>query len=275
MNDIIAIGALGGSGTRAVAKIFIEAGVYMGALLNGPLDNLMFTRLFMNPNWYTKTGPEEINRRLTIFKKYMQHENLRMDELTELVRATSQSAYFTNDFQFYLHLFFNAVKTKEPRWGWKEPNTQFFVPEIFNFFPKIKYIHVIRHGLDMAFSNNTNQLKNWGFKFNIFLNGNETQNDIARKQLDFWIYSTQKALENKKKFGDRFYLLNHEEFYKKPKLEIDSLLDFAYLTISPRHKKKLYLIPQKPTSAGRYKNYDLNMFRDDQIEFVRNIGFQI
>ena len=49
---MIAIGALGGSGTRAVAQVFLEAGIYMGDDLNRANDNLIFTRLFKDPNWY-------------------------------------------------------------------------------------------------------------------------------------------------------------------------------------------------------------------------------
>lgn len=47
MNDnVIAIGALGGSGTRICAQILIELGVFMGHDLNNANDNLLFTRLF-------------------------------------------------------------------------------------------------------------------------------------------------------------------------------------------------------------------------------------
>lgn len=49
---IIAIGAVGGSGTRVVAKIFMDAGVFVGDDLNAQNDNLTFTQLFKNPDWY-------------------------------------------------------------------------------------------------------------------------------------------------------------------------------------------------------------------------------
>lgn len=43
-NPIIAIGGLGGSGTRAVAEVFIQAGLFMGDELNKSNDTLVFTR---------------------------------------------------------------------------------------------------------------------------------------------------------------------------------------------------------------------------------------
>lgn len=42
---IISIGALGGSGTRAIAQVLIQADVFMGDDLNNSSDNLFFTRL--------------------------------------------------------------------------------------------------------------------------------------------------------------------------------------------------------------------------------------
>lgn len=64
----------------------------------------------------------------------------------------------------------------------------------------MKYIHVLRHGLDMAFSNNIQQLKNWGLKFNIKLSGEETESQIAVKQLDYWIESTKDIIQKMNQF---------------------------------------------------------------------------
>jgi len=47
-------------------------------------------------------------------------------------------------------------------WGWKEPNTHIYLEFLSKYFSDLKYIFVIRHGLDMAFSKNQAQLYNWG-----------------------------------------------------------------------------------------------------------------
>ena len=49
MGAVIAIGALGGSGTRAIAQVLMDAGIYLGDSLNNANDNKLFTRLFKNP----------------------------------------------------------------------------------------------------------------------------------------------------------------------------------------------------------------------------------
>ena len=41
-----------------------------------------------------------------------------------------------------------APAEPRPRWGWKEPNTHIVLPQILKLAPGLKYIHVVRHGLD-------------------------------------------------------------------------------------------------------------------------------
>ena len=46
--------------------------------------------------------------------------------------------------------------------GWKEPNTHIVLPYLLQALPNLHYVHVIRHGLDMAFSSNVAQVRLWG-----------------------------------------------------------------------------------------------------------------
>jgi hypothetical protein len=43
-------------------------------------------------------------------------------------------------------------------WGWKEPRSSFLLPFFHAHFPKLKFLHVVRDGRDMAYSANQNQL---------------------------------------------------------------------------------------------------------------------
>ncbi len=91
MNKIIAIGALGGSGTRAVAQILIDVGVYLGDDLNVSNDNLLFTRLFKDPKWYKNASINDVRIRLEIFRKYMENEALKSNERRKLFRAAKEN----------------------------------------------------------------------------------------------------------------------------------------------------------------------------------------
>ena len=42
-------------------------------------------------------------------------------------------------------------RTGAVMWGWKEPNSQLFIPHLHRYFgDRLRYIQVIRNGLDMA-----------------------------------------------------------------------------------------------------------------------------
>ena len=274
---IISIGALGGSGTRAIAQVLIQAGIFLGDDLNRANDNLFFTRLLKNPEWYRKASLDEKNERLLSFKKYMESGKLTLKDLIVFYKSGYTNPTHSSGLKFYLNVFKLLFSKEISRdiWGWKEPNTQIYVNEIFNLFPNLKYIHVLRNGLDMAFSNNKQQLNNWGWKYQIYLNGNESENELAVKQLDYWIESTKDAIANSKGFENRFLMVKHSEFCQNPQQEIDRILQFCEINISSDKLKELYEIPSNPSSANRYKNYNLNIFSHEQIQFVKEMGFEI
>lgn len=273
---IIAIGALGGSGTRAVGQIFIKMGVFMGNDLDIPKDNLLFTRLFKNPGWYAQSSLQDKNVRLRIFQKCMEGNKLSFNELKELNKAAYTNPTFESDWTFYINTIrYLFQRERKITWGWKEPNTQIYLSEVFNFFPQLKYIHVLRHGLDMAFSKNIQQLGNWGWKYNIKIKGNENKSELAVKQLNYWIGSTKDVMEKSNNFRDRFLLLNYTDFCQKPKLEIDKILKFCNFEVSRSMKEKLYKIPKNKGSNNRYKKKDLSIFSEEQFKAVRELGFKV
>ncbi|NNE97720.1 MAG: hypothetical protein HKN25_01735 [Pyrinomonadaceae bacterium] len=277
---IIAVGALGGSGTRAVAQILIESGVYLGDNLNESNDNLVFTTLFKNVEWYIGASEADVMRRMLILAKYMRRERFSIADFREFVRATRTNPFLDGGFRLYFRLLRKLLpspkRARPSVWGWKEPNSQMFVDHIKTFFPKIRYIHVIRNGLDMAFSKNLQQLKNWGYLYDIHVDGKETETELAVKQLEFWIKSSEKVIiEGKKLFNENFYLLNHTKFCTNPVVEVEELLEFLNLDVPKNIRESLFKIPVVPASFERYKNYDINTFSEDQIRLVKSFGFDI
>jgi hypothetical protein len=225
---MIAIGALGGSGTRSIADVFIQAGIYMGDQLNIANDNLIFTRLFKNPNWYRSATEKEIQNRLTLFKNYMSKDAISPAEFIEICRSASSNKVFPSNKEFYFSLSRKMLNKRkdEQRWGWKEPNTQIYADIFMDFYSNLKFIHIIRHGLDMAFSKNKQQLKNWGWKFNIHLYGKENDTEMAVKQLDYWIMSNQFIREVCAKHPERCLIVYYKDFCTDPIKQIDRMLEF-------------------------------------------------
>ncbi len=273
-DDVIAIGALGGSGTRAVAQLLIDAGIYMGDPLNFANDNTFFTACFMNPGWQAMASAGGINQRIGIFEEYMRQRNISKSELDKLERLPYSTAYQYPPDLFPTLKKQKALKKPFTTWGWKEPNTHIYLEQLANYFPKLKYIHVLRHGLDMAFARNKKQLFNWGHFFGIEANESDSPEEISRKQLDYWIHSTAKVMDTGNQLlGDRFYVLRYENVCLNPEREIPLLLSF--LGLDPKLTSKLKDVFQLSEGSGRYKEQDLGIFSPEQLTEVERLGFKI
>ena len=186
---MLAIGGIGGSGTRAIAKLAAQAGADMGADLNESLDHLGFTALFKRHALFpTERNQDSLREALTL---YLQSRGLDVFEaditltptLTPPPATTRTRTTRLNHFLSQLpesrpaeaHCEWQNTEwlaervgkladvTSSPKLaGWKEPNTHIVLPYLLQALPNLHYVHVIRHGLDMAFSSNVAQVRLWG-----------------------------------------------------------------------------------------------------------------
>lgn len=269
------IGALGGSGTRALAKLLIELNYFIGDDLNSPKDNLIFSRLFKNPKWYCKARENDIYERIRIFNNYMTNDIFNPVELIKYFRFTRDNNTFISDnshYKFIAKKYFNK-KHVNKTWAFKEPNSLIYYDYFMNYFPEIKYIHVLRNGLDMAFSNNKNQLYNWGWLYNIEISKNETEESLAKKQLKYWVETTKDIKNKSEKFPHRTLFVNHSNLLKKPINEIDKILTFLDINEIENVKNRLYNIPKDNGSLNRFRENDLSIFDKDDVNYVQKNGF--
>ena len=70
-------------------------------------------------------------------------------------------------------------------------------------------------------------------------------------------------------------MLNYNNLCLKPEKEIDKLIKFLNLNVSEAKQKKLTQLVKLPKSFDRYKDQDISFFREDQLEFVKDMGFPI
>lgn len=283
---VVAVGGGGGSGTRVVAEIIQKSGYYIGADLNKSLDNLWFTLLFRRP-WHFPMNSDfdELNGLLDIFFAAMQGQfNLGLGHLNQVVGAAWDFWFHESRRKKSIFWIKNRIKSliKSSKnnsfgegvigWGWKEPNTHIFLPYLVQRNDIFCYIHVIRHGLDMAFSWNQNQLYDWHNHFDIKLPESETE--MPKVSLKYWVSSNKRAIEiGQRQLGDNFYILNFDDLCLKPKEEIEKLL--AWLHLPMVELEDVASLVKAPNSIGRYKRHDLKIFSRNDIEFVEDMGFQI
>lgn len=129
------IGATGGSGTRVVARLARQAGYDLGTDVNESEDAMAF-RPF-HEKWINRFVAAQDRR-----KPFSKKETGRMNEDFEQAVAS--------------HGCMGG------HWGWKAPRTIYLLPFLHAKFPGLKFIHLIRDGRDMAFSENQNQLRKHG-----------------------------------------------------------------------------------------------------------------
>jgi Sulfotransferase family len=286
----VVIGGVGGSGTRVFARIFMQAGLFLGSDLNLENDNLWFTLLFRRPRWYRKVGARKkgrISAGLHLLTKAMLGGNaLTLDEVAFLTRAAiemSVNFQVSNKTMRGIWPFerarnmLRAAKTPLPGnyrgWGWKEPNSHIYLPYLFRHFPALKYIHVIRHGLDLAFSINQVQLYNWSFLFD--LERPKSRSGVPAASLKYWVRANQRAVEFGKNFPDRFLFVNFDEVCRSPAQEINRILNFTGVKLSADESARLCELPQKQASSGRYLQRDCSVFDPEDVDAVRRFGFEV
>jgi len=139
------IGGTGGSGTRAIAKCLISSKqVYLGQNHNRALDCLDFKGLYDHyipqflPNFYSG--------------------------LVSPLNGFSELASFETSLRKCVDLYMEKYAQPDFNkvWGWKGPRSMYLLPMFHYFLPNLKFLHVVRDGRDMAYSNNQNQLQLYG-----------------------------------------------------------------------------------------------------------------
>lgn len=245
--DPISVGAVGGSGTRVVAQILGEAGVAMASPINRAGDALEwppYRAIFAAPA--LQQEPEE----LILDNTHRAFERL----LVARREALGLSG----------------------RVGWKVPETFFRLKWLSAHFPRLQYVHLIRNGLDMAYSDNQRQAKNWLEILEL-----ESHRDAAGRlspatMLEYWLHANELATEAMARcVPGRGYLLRFERLCSHPREEIASLLAFLQLPCPDALLERLAALVSPPASTGRYRR---RAWRDDfsarQLARLEKLGYR-
>jgi hypothetical protein len=287
--DPVVIGGVGGSGTRVVAEIIARLGYYIGCDLNSAKDNQWFMLLFKRPKWYQKAQREKDK----IFEGFQILGNAmilrkapNLSEFIFILKAAVEIALTGHNYKrdgrgtwplvraWNMLVSNKRMESNHIGWGWKEPNSHIYLDFMAEYFEGLKYIHIIRHGLDMAFSKNQQQLYNWGPLFGVELP--KAKSDEPKASLSYWIRANQRAYQIGETLGDqKFLVVSFEKICALPKAEIEKIISF--LNIRPKGEvlENVLAIPKKPESIGRYECHDLNQFDAADLEGLKRFGYSI
>jgi hypothetical protein len=298
----VVIGGVGGSGTRLIAQVFRELNYYFGYDLNDANDNLWFTLIFNRPEVLIYSQ-DEFNEQFDIFMKGMTGKgNFTNDErnllenhtkierhresyewLLERKHTLLSTDVSSREFFVWLKngmlnsryiedikapLSWNKGFKENMLWGWKEPNSHLFLDKLINIYPNMKYIHVVRNGLDMAHSNNQGQLNSWG-KHII----GEDIEYTPFYSLKYWASVHKRVMDVGQALGKNFLMLSYDEFCSKPNEGLEKISEFMDLDMSKLPKEKLISLIRPPKSIGRYKKFGLDCFDPADVTFAKSLGF--
>jgi hypothetical protein len=282
----VVIGGIGGSGTRVVAEICQRLGIYLGRNLNDSLDNLWYTALFKRSDLFTsKKKDNQIRKGLDILTHAMIGGDLHADDFHRLVidytNDIRQDAYFEDEFTDYFGTMPNFIKdiagSAKPNaesfigWGWKEPNSHLLIEYLANYFTDLRYIHVQRNGLDMAYSDNQIQVTLWGAMYGIKYR--RDSHDPAAS-FRYWVEANKKAINlGKKLLPNNFLALQLERICSSPDTEINRIAEFLELPLSKAAIERIAAIPKMPKTVGRHKNQDMSWLTRSDIEALRALGY--
>ncbi|MGD7037261.1 sulfotransferase [Methylotuvimicrobium buryatense] len=229
----VAIGAIGGSGTRVVARLLMELGYYIGSDLNHANDNLLFTSKF---------------KRLEILNMSHQTFSVLLDEFVSEMKTGCDLA-------------------GQSKWAWKEPNTHIVIDRLLRLLPKLHYIHVIRHGLDMAHSNNQNQPRLWG---SFFLGGEPQEHIEPRYSLKYWcaVHRRIMNIASHPDFSHRILFIDYDELCHNPLVVIRRLCSFLKHDEKNIDTHELADLIQNPGSIGRWKKFGLDIFDAGDLAYL-------
>jgi hypothetical protein len=272
----IAVGGIGGSGTRVVAKILEKLGFYLGNDVNGANDNLWFTLCFKRTEILSATDVE-FSELVNLFVDKMTGSVERNERLCQLLDALANRDRPQHSREWLnkrVQSFLDRSTDRTGRvgqWGWKEPNTHVVIGRFRQHVPRLKYIHVIRNGLDMAYSMNQNQLFLWGPAFL-----GEDFGTSPRHSLKFWCLTHRKILAEAETMGPDFLLLDFEELCRVPERSVKALLEF--LDVKTASQGEITAVTQlihPPESLGRYRRHGTQTFDPEDLAYVRQLGFDL
>lgn len=241
----IGVGAVGGSGTRLVRSMLAQAGIAMSAPINEAGDSIEWPPITKLLDGRGERSPEDM-----LMASFCVFEDL-------LLRRRDKLG---------LH----------GRIGWKVPGMFLWLRELAAYFPQMQYIHLVRSGLDMAYSSNQTQVTNWASRFGIELRRTDAGRIHPSVVLEYWLQANHFALDlGRELLGDRFLVIRFEDLCGEPAAEVDRLFDFLGLDLPAAARRAIADLVRPPKSIGRYRERDWSAdFSAEQLQRVEALGYR-
>jgi len=121
------------------------------------------------------------------------------------------------------HLAGRPAGSEPAGWGWKHPHSYLLLPYLRRHFPGLRFVHVVRDGRDMAFSDNQRQVQRYG----PVLVPDAAEDDGPVRSAAFWSAANLYAAAGGAAMGEAYHLMRLEDLCARPAEVTFDLLRFA------------------------------------------------
>ena len=198
------IGATGGSGTRVLARIVRVGGMYIGLNLNRYEDALEFS--YYSDRW--------INEYL------VSRREERQDALADEMAGDLRSVVADHC---------AGLPAEAVRWGWKEPRSIYLVPFLRSQLPTLRFLHFVRDGRDMAFSENQKQLRKHGSAAldGLLVRQLPEPSEQPFRSIALWSWINQAVADfGERELGSDYLRVRFEDLCAEPRTTVERIYAF-------------------------------------------------
>lgn len=221
------IGGSPGSGTRVVARIVERAKVFLGTHRTGAEDAIEFWELY--DRWVNRYA---------------------LRDLAPLCREEAE--LMKRDLFRCIERHRRLISAPELRWGWKNPRSMLLLPFLNEQLPEMRFIHLIRDGRDMAFSENRYDVQRHG---PAILRDRLTNAPQEVKAAAVWARTNTTAFEFASRFMSlRYLLVTYETLCREPIKTVERILSFIGGEAVDAAETASQLIHPQPT-LGRWRSH--------------------
>ena len=222
------IGATGGSGSRVVAKIVQKGGMFIGNKRNHSEDSLEMIEYLsskkITANWNSHISAESYAQIIDKLENGLEDYLAGLDSISQA-----------------------------QLWGWKIPPSIFLLPFLHAQFPKIKCLHLIRDGRDMAYFDNQNQLRYLG---PLLLNSEELSWKKPLQSIALWNKLNLLTAEyGEKHLPSQYLQVRFEDLCLQPVSTIERIFKFFGLAGDIERIARTEI--STPKSLGHWQNRNL------------------
>jgi hypothetical protein len=221
------IGATGGSGTRVVARILRDGGMFTGEKLNPYEDAVELG--FYSDRWidgYVESGGE-------------------LSGETRREMAADLGAVLAD------HL--STLPEGAVAWGWKEPRSIYLLRFWNETLPGLRFLHFVRDGRDMAFSENQNQLKKHG---KAVLGDELRKAKTPLRSIALWNRVNAAAADyGERELGPRYLRVRFEDLCERPGATVAGI--YAFFGLEGDAEAIGAAAVRPPETLGRWRSHKL------------------